>query len=367
VVVLIGLLAASCHGSNGGSRTSTPAQKLAWCKAKPDADLNRLLDGRVVELSRRASLVPLALANGERSFFAEIYSKDYSGVVLVDALSSRYKKIKRFGDPATDQAAGQFDGRWLVWAEHHSLRSPDDFTVWSWDSHNGRVRQIGAATRSPSGEFWPGALQAPVAHGGYATWEQGAPTNTGEIHVVNLASGRDRIVRRGDVGGPLLVDGPRVIWPESMKPGAFTVMRTADATTGRMLVTPPALRRVRGAIWPASNGKSLMYATDNQMSLWWSPSLDVAAKRVYRKWNYTLLGLPFDETWGRYTTFGVPLHTYLVDTVSGRYARILRGGWVITGPKSLVILEPAKAQTSIHAIVDVAFIPLKSLPPIPPC
>ena len=72
-------------------------------------------------LSRRVSVVPLALANDGRSFFAEIYTKAYSGIVRVDATTSRYTEIKRFSDPTNDQAMGGFDGRWLVWTEYHSL------------------------------------------------------------------------------------------------------------------------------------------------------------------------------------------------------------------------------------------------------
>jgi hypothetical protein len=340
--------------------------RRVWCEAKPNAAWKRVLGGRVVALSQRASIVPLALANDERSFFAEIYSKGYSGVIKVDALNSRYTKIKRFADPATFQATGHFDGRWLVWAENHSLSNLDDFTVWSWDSHSGAVHRLGAATRSPSGEFWPSTFQTPVAHQGYAAWEQGGPNGLGEIHVVNLATRRTRIVRRGHVEGPLLVDGPRVIWPESMKPDALTVMRTADARTGRIIATSRALRAVRGALWPASSGRSLMYATNGQTSLWWSPSLSVAAKRVFPGRAYSLLGIPFDEAWRGYTTFGVPDKTYLADTDAGRYVRISRGGWAITGPSALVLLEPTKKKTT-HPITDIAFIPLKSLPAVPPC
>jgi hypothetical protein len=335
--------------------------------ARPDSAWKRILNGHVVRLSRRISIVPLAVANDGRSFFAEINSKAYSGVIRINALSSRYKKIKRFSDPVNYQASGDFDGRWLVWAEYHSLYDPDDFTVWSWDSRTGRLRELGAATRSPSGNFWPSALQAPIVHDGYATWEQGSgPNGLGDVHVVKLATGRDRIVRRGHTGGPFLVNGPRVIWPESMKAGALTIMRTVDARTGLMVATPPALRNLRGGIWPASNGKSLMYATDIQKSLWWSPSLEVRPRRIFRTRGYNLLKIPLNEIWARYTSFSIPYRTYLVDTVAGRYVRISPGGWAITGPKALVLLTPS-AKKANHAITDIFFLPLKSLPPIPPC
>jgi hypothetical protein len=355
-------------GSAGASLAKATESKQPWCKAKPNSAWKRVLRGRVVPLSRRVSIGPIALANDGRSFYAEIYSKGYSGVVKINALSGRYIKIKRFSDPVNYQVSGDFDGRWLVWAEYHSLYDYlSDFTVWSWDSRTGLLRRIGRAKRSPSGKFWPSAWQAPVAHEGYAAWQQGAcPDNLGDIHVVDLATGRDRIVRRGHSSGPFLIDGHRVIWRESMKRGALTVMRAADARTGRMVATPLALRKLRGALWPASNGKSLLYATDDQTSLWWSPSFSVTPRRVYKGRKYSLLGIPLNEVWGRYTSFSIPLKTFVVDTVAGRYIRIFRGGWAITGPNAFVLLTPSKKKAD-HAITNIYYVPLKSLPPIPPC
>lgn len=356
-------------GSASASPSNAVGAKQPWCKAKPNAAWKRILDGHLVTLSRRVSIVPLALADDGRSFFAEIYSKEYSGVVKIDARSSRYTKIKRFSDPVNYQASGDFDGRWLVWAEYHSLYDNlADFTIWSWDSHTGRVRQIGRAKRAPSGEFWGSSWRAPVAHQGFAAWEQGAgPDNLGEIHVVDLASGHHRIVRRGHLSGPFLIDGPRVVWPESMKRGALAVLRTANARTGRIVATPPALRKLRGADWPGSSGKDLMYATNGQTALWWSPSLNVKARRVFTgKPSRDLLGIPFNKISGKHTTFSIPLKVFVTDVVAGRFVLIHRGGWALTGPEALVLLTPSKKKAN-HAITDIYFVPLKSLPPVPPC
>lgn len=325
-----------------------------------------MLDRGLVGLSRRASIVPLALANDGRSFFAEIYTKTYSGVVRIDATSSRYTKIKRFSNPSRDQALGSSDGRWFVWTEYHSLSNPDDFTVWSWDSRTGQSKQIGAAPRSRNGQFLPSAWQAVVALDGYATWEQGSGSNNlGDIHVTNLRTGRGRVVRRGHVGGPFLVNGPLVAWPESMKPGALTIMRAAEAKTGRLITTPPALRSLRGGLVPVTDGRVIAYATDTWRSLWWSPSLKVAPRRVYTapKGN-------FIENWvhvaGRYVSFTVWPKAYLADASRGRYMEINAGGDTHLGAKSLALGKPPKIK-KLHAINDIVFLPLKSLPPIPPC
>jgi hypothetical protein len=338
---------------------------MTWCKAELDAAWKKVLSGGLVELSRRVSVVPLALANDEHSFFAEIYTKAYSGIVRIDAASSRVAEIKRFDDPVNDQASGSFDGRWLVWTEYHSLEDSDDFTVWSWDSRTGRLKQIGIAQRSRKRGFLPSAWQAAVVLDGYATWEQGSgPNNLGDIHVVDLRAGRDRVVRRGHVGGSFLVNGPLVVWPESIRPGALTIMRTAEAKTGRIVATPPALRSVRGGLVPVTDGRAIAYMTDEWRSLRWSPSLGVAPSRVF-----TAPKGDFIENWvhlaGRYVSFTVWNKAYLADAPSGRYIQINPGGDTHLGVKSLVLGKPPKNKA--NRIADIVFLPLKSLPPIPPC
>jgi len=318
-----------------------------------------------VGFSDSTPIAPLALANDARSFFAEIYTKAYSGIIKVNALTNRYAEIKRFQNPTQDQAMGGFDGRWLVWTEYHSLYNPDDFTVWSWDSRTGRSRQIGAARRSKNRTFLPSAWQAAVVLDGYATWEQGSgPNNLGKIHVANLRTGVDRVVRRGHVGGSFLVSGPLVVWPESMKPGVLTIMRAAEVKTGRAAATPPALQNLRGGLVPVTDGRAIAYATDDWRSLWWSPSLEVAPRRVY-----TAPKGDFIENWvhvaERYVSFTVWPKAYLADASRGRYIQINPGGDTHLGQKSLALGKPPKNKAS--RIADVVFLPLKSLPPIPPC
>jgi hypothetical protein len=337
-----------------------------WCKASPNAAWTRVLASDLVALSRHASVVPLALAADGRSFFASLESKAFSGVVRIEARTSRVTRIRRFPNAANDQASGSFDGRWLVWAEYHSLTVVDDFTIWSWDSKTGDVSQIGAAARSPSGMFWPSPLRHPEARGGQATWTQGIRDDgLGEVHVVDLAGGSDRIIRRAYAGGSLLAAGGLVIWPESARPGAFTVMAAADAASAQLVEVPRALRGVRGLLWPATDGTAVAYPSANFSRLWWSPSLGAPPRRVFISRIGYPIGVPVEIS-GRYVSFGAAPHTYLADTVTGRYVEISPGGWALVGKKSMVILQPSVHKAS-HSISDVNFLLLASLPPMPPC
>jgi hypothetical protein len=370
------LLASACQSGSSGTRadtsdakTATIAKQQPWCEAPLNAAWKRVLRKRPVSHPSHESVGALALANDDRSFFGETHS----GIVEVDAAKGRYTEIKPLaGSGNIPVIIGSFDGRWLVWTEYHSRSEnfdPSNFTVWSWDSHTDRLRRIGAAARSPSGQFWASAWQGAVALDGYATWEQGSgPDSRGEIHVVDLKSGRNRIVRRGHPVGSFLVrgrSGALVIWPESMKRGVLTVMKAADAKTGRPVATPTALKNVRGGLVPVTGGGgAIAFTTDNWKSLWWSPSLDVAPRRVFTTRN----GDPIDfgvTLTGRYLSFTVWPKAYLADAPSGRYIEIKPGASTYLGKKSFALGKPPKTKAS--PITDLVFLPLKSLPPIPPC
>jgi hypothetical protein len=145
-----------------------------WCRAPQPASWQRVLAHSVVAVSRHASVLPIVGAGDGRSFFAQLDSSGCSGVVRIDARTSRVTPIRRFPAPAHDQADGSFDGRWLVWNEYHSLSDFDDFTTFAWDSRTGALRQIGGATRGPGGGFWFSPWRQPDVRNGLATWAQGS-------------------------------------------------------------------------------------------------------------------------------------------------------------------------------------------------
>jgi hypothetical protein len=321
----------------------------------------------VVGLSRRASLVPMGLSADGRAFYAAIYSARFSGVVKVDARTSRYTRVRRFPDARNDQAVGTFGGRWLVWEELHSLSDPGDFTVWAWDARTGRARQIGAAERGPSGEFWESPFRDPDVRGGYATWAQGSgPEGVTDVHVYDLLRDRDRVVRHGHAQGSFFVGGGRIVWPESPRPGAATRMFVADVSTGASLPVPPSLNPLRGVSGLATDGTSIAFPNGDYTALSWSPSLTTAPRRVFSTGN------PGDhidnsvQIAGRFAAFGVPLHSFLADVRARRYVQIGAGGFGRLSTGGLVFLRPSKRKKS-HAITDVVVLRRGSFPSIPRC
>jgi hypothetical protein len=320
-----------------------------------------------VGLSLRTPLVPFALAHDRRTFFAAVYSTKFSGVAEIDARTSAVKRIKAFPDPAADQADGSFDGRWLVWSEYHSLTSVGDFTVWAWDSRSGRLTQIGAASRSPSGEFWESPLRAPQALEGIATWVQGTGADgRAAVHVYDLHTGHGALVHRGRAQGSFLVVQHRVGWPESPAPGRVTRIHAASALTGKRVKVPQALRVLRGVSGLATDGRRIAYPDAQYESLWWSPSLRRKPRRVLTVRAHAHIDDSV-QIGGRYVGFGIWPGLFVADARKRRYVPVgHRGGWTRVDGTTLLVAfgSPRKA---IHPRLRIAFVPLGKLPPIPAC
>jgi len=321
----------------------------------------------VVGISRTTPLVPFALAHDRRSFFAATYSPHFSGVAEIHARTNAVEHIKAFQDPASDQAGGAFDGRWLVWAEYHSLTSLGDFTVWAWDSRSGRVTKIGAATRSPDGQFWESPLRAPDVLDGIATWVQGTgPGGIAAVHAYDLRTGRGTVIHRGHAQGSFLFAGHRLGWPESPAPGRVTRMRAASALTGKRVDVPQALRALDGVSGLATDGRRIAYPNASYRSIWWSPSLRRKPRRVVTARSHDHIDDSV-QVGGRYIGFGIWPRLFVADAKTHRYVQIARhGGWVLLDDTTLLVAfgSPRKA---IHPRLRIAVVPLGKLPPTSAC
>jgi hypothetical protein len=339
--------------------------RTAWCRAPESQAWRAALARSVVPLSRRVSLTPLDVSGDGRGFFAAMYSKRFSGVARVDARKSRVKRIRAFDRPSLDQAVGFFGGRWLVWKELHSPSDQNDFTVWAWDSQSGQALMIGAAERDPSGQFWPSPWGDPDVRDGYATWTQGSgPDEITDVHVFDLRRQRDRVVRHGHAQGSLLIAGHRVVWPESLRPGARTAMLAADARTGASAHVPRALRSLRGVSGLATDGQAVAYPDAVYESLWWASGLGTRPRRVFAP----RVGGHVDNTVqiaGRYVLFGAEPRAYVADTTARRYVSI-GSGWGRLDRTGFVILRTAPGK-SMHPIANVVFLRRIDFPPIRGC
>lgn len=334
-----------------------------WRWAKTDGSWRKALERHVVPLSREVCLVPLALSGDGKTFFASVFSPGYSGVVLVESGGSDYTPIRAFGDPDNDQAVGSFDGRWLVWYEYHSLSDFSDFSVWSWDSRDGSVRQIGAASPAPEGGFWPSSWRKPDARDGFATWTQGVgPDSLTDVHVVDLTSGDDNVVRHGHAGESFLLDGGLVAWAESPKRGALSEFSTVQVRLGHACATPRSLRSLHGAPGLVTDGSALAFSDPHWRSVCWSPTHETPPRPLFTSPVGRHVGNSLQVA-GRYVGFTLSPFTYLADTKTRRYFQIGPGGWLLLDDRSMAMMIPS-GDKAAHGIADVVFVPLSKLPPI---
>jgi hypothetical protein len=371
VLIAAAGVALACAAGSYASASQREAQARQaprrWCRAQPNAAWRRVLATRVLPLSRRVALVPWSLAHDGRSFFASIYKRGgWSGVARVDVPTARVTRIRGFAHPMTDQADGAFGGRWLVWNAYHSLENFDDFTTWAWNSRTGAVTQIGAAQRAPDGSFWVSPWRQPDVRDGIATWVQGSGRGgITDVHVYDLAQGRDVVAHTGHAQGSFLVAGPLVVWPESPARGTWTRMLGFDPASGQAVAPPPALQTLRGISGLYTDGHAIAFPSAKYKSLWVAPSLTATPRLVVTAPGANVIGNSVQIN-GRWVGFGIDPRSFLGNAKVGRYLQISRGGWTRIDRRSLVVVH-AIASKQWGTPAPVAFVPMNKLPPIPAC
>lgn len=368
-IVSIGTGCGSISTPSHRSKVGKAATAKPWCQAKQDAAWKKVLGSGLVGLSRHASVRPLAVADDGRSFYATLFSKSYSGIVKIDARTSRYTTIRRTLHADAYGAIGSADGHWLVWADT-TTNYWTKWKIWSWDSRTGRLRQV-AATPRAAHAVDRSATSTPSVRDGYAVWAQGTGSGKNGVHAVDLASGENKVIYRGRASEPFLLSGHVVVWTEDVR--AFGtkkpdyVLRAANAVSGKRVALPAGVRDLSGypAVTVLSDGAGYLYTTGSWNGLWWSPSLNLFARRVFTAAHNNWIDNSLQFA-GHYAFFSSSPSGFLVDAASGRYLRLSSSSSAVLGNKAIVLVAPSRLK-QIHPISNVIFLPLDSLPPIPAC
>lgn len=320
-------------------------------------------------LTKTTPMIPLALAQDGRSFFAEVHSARFSGVARIDARTNVLTRIKAFSeDPQFTQAWGAFDGRWLVWNEYRGYDSFNNFKTWAWDTQTRTLKQLGAATQGPDGQFWESPWRGADVRDGIAVWVQGVgPDQLGEVHAYNLRTGQDLVVRHGHPGGAFLVNHHIVIWAEASAPGIPTKMHAADALTGLPRPLPLALRTLRDVTGLYTDGQRIAYPDAPYRSLWWSPSLREDPHEVVATHHFFNHIDNSVQVSGRYVGFGIQPRVFVADAKAARYVDVSDHlGSVYADSRALLVVHGTTKKV-LHPVLHMSFVPLRELPPMPAC
>ena len=330
----------SARPSAARSRAGRPlAVAPQFCARRP-AGLLRAELARAVPRSRRDEFVPLGASADGRTAYVSAWTRSFAGVAELDLASGRLRPIQRFADPASDQADGSADGRWLVWEETFSLQNLDDFAVYSWDAATGRLRRLGHSLSGPGGTPWPSPWHAPAVSGHYAAWAQGyGPGGLVEIRMADLRTGRVTVIHKGHVQPPFF-DGGLVVWPESDRPGTQTTLHAYRLATGRPAALPPVLRFVHGTEFVATDGTRTAYLSPDLTGLYYSPSPTRRARLVLRlPLGQQFAGLEIGAGTLAWTTSRA---TYVASTRTGGYVQVTPQYGDATGAgRVLLVSDPA--------------------------
>ncbi len=337
-----------------------------FCQVAVPAAWQAVLDRGIVDVPE-SHLVPFGVSGDAQSVFAALYSPEWSGVAMVSARTGEYTRIFPFASPSDDQVGGGgFDGRWLAWAEQHSKRDLNDWTLRAWDS---RSRQVVTVTEAPrkDGRTVSGPIVIPAVSHGMLAWVQATPNGDGEAHLYSLAHRRDQVLSSGRVLTPITFWWPYVIWQErdgtdSVGPSGHLEM--AEATTGRRVELPEALATVHHLAYLAASD-SLVTWTD-MVSLWiWRPG-EPAAREV------------FHAPSGEYIQFPAIARDMIVwDGVMGPWVADVRSGSVAKIPQqygglfardsALLVVAPTSLAKTARPSLRIRVADATRLPPLPGC
>lgn len=279
--------------------------------------------------------------------YVSAWTAAFAGVAAVSVRTGKLAPIRRFADPAAEQADGAFGGRWLVWEQTYSLQSLDQFTVYGWDSASGAVIKLGQSLDSPRGQPWPSPWHAPAVSGSYAAWAQGdGPAGLVELRLADLRTGQVTVVARGHLQAPLF-DGGLLVWPQSDRPGAQTTLHAYSLAAGKPAPLPVALRAVTGTDDVVADGSRTAYLNPALTGLYYSPAPGQRARLMLRLPAGTEFAqLSMGQGLLAWTTTKA---TYLASTTTGRYAQVTPAyGLAVTGQGPSALVADAPASGSPH-------------------
>jgi len=343
------LVCVGCTASHVASAPRSPANRSAsatrsavgssWaklCEARPTRAILAALS-RSVPLSLRAEVDPIGLSGNGRTAYVSLWSSQFAGVATLNLTSGKLRPIQAFANPATDQADGASDGRWLVWEETYSLQSLDDFTVYAWDSVTGRLRMLGHSLTAPGGQPWPSPWHAPAVGGHYAAWAQGyGPNGDVEVMLANLATGSVTAIRKGHAQPPFF-DGSLVVWPESSRPAVDTTLHAVNVESEKPASLPLVLRGVRGTEFVTTDGIRTAYLNPRLTVLYYSPAQGQQAHEILNLpagVNFSQIEMARDLI-GWTTTEA----TYLANTRIGVYIQVTPKYGFATSSASVMLIS----------------------------
>lgn len=344
-----------------GPSSPGPSAPAEFCRVDlPAAWRSALAAGHLAHGPAEAA-VPQAVAPDGRSVFVDSYVDGVRAVVWLRDGGQHRQTVMRLANDVQQVIGADFDGRWLVFSVSDEPILDSPWTLYAWDSATGGpVRRLGRATV-------PGPFAYPVAVSGKAFWTTAVDDHRSLLHLADLATGVQQVVRDGVPGYPFHY-GDLVVWPE-MAPGTDPItLRAADPATGQPVPLPRELD-VPLARPAFENGDAGAFVWSDQ---------DLKRLRVWRRGEtgpVTILDrapigtyLQWPRVAGDIVSWDDGTAMFAADLRSGAYVQLTpQNGLTLLSAGALLVTYAPTGPKSSHAVLDSTLVPLRDLPPLPGC
>jgi hypothetical protein len=257
----------STAGASSGNAAGTTA--ASFCSVASPAALTQAETAGTVPHTKGQTLVPTAVAPDGSSFFATVGKDVKTLKTLVLVRDHGHKQQTVFTLPLSTQDAGYgvmaFDGRWLVFMADRTQELTGAWDLYAWDSKGTAAPHViasdpGTAPNSP--------VEWPRVSNGKATWVQSQADGTQQVHLYDLATGKDKVVHSGHIGASLFA-GDLLVWTEAVKADAPVTLAAVSVATGAPAQLPAPLAQAQTA--PAtitSDGKTWAWTSADYQTLY---------------------------------------------------------------------------------------------------
>ena len=347
------------------SSTADAAATSPFCSVANPAALTQAETAGAITTAAGEALVPVAVAPDGSSFFAT----DGNGVQnmknLIWSRNHGAKKQTVFTLAATYAGYGvvSFDGRWLIFMANHSQQLTGAWDLYAWDSQGSAAPHVIA---SDPGTAANGTVEWPQVHNGKATWIRGLADGTQQVHLFDLATGRDEVVHTGHLGASLFA-ADLLVWTEALQANGPVTLEAASATTGAPATLPAPLAQAQTApATIASDGTTWAWTSADYRTLYaWRAGMPAAVvvSAVDDGDAMDTVGVSGDVvTWTNSTaTFAADLKTRSFTQVTKEY------GSAVTNGDAVAVYFPLGDVKSPDLTYDAYVLKTSDLSGLPQC
>lgn len=337
--------AASDAASPQTSRARGKKTPANFCKADRPADWTKAeQEGELPQREGESIRAAAVAADGSR-VFSIIDTPDSSSLVM-DTGGKRTKVFAVADKEKSQLGTVRFDGRWVVF--EHLLGFDIDATweLYAWDTEHPKTKPERFAKRaqgSPSVGFFRFDVED-----GRVTWMQPRTFEKRDIHLYDLKTAKNRVIKKKMIFGPMLSDGS-LIWQQE---GADKVVRLAgmEVDSGKEVEIPEQVQAAGGSFDIVTDGTTWAWNSPDFSKLYawrdgWETSVKVRDEGAGNHFQYLALS-------GDLLTFADDHATFAADLEQHTYSQLTKsyGGAVAEGDTIAINFPAGKGQTA--SVVD---------------